>query len=79
MQTHTDRRSPSQVKVGHRGGVEQDQVHVLTRLFHAHPSLEPHFERTRVDLQKRAFNLPTATAGKKPLPKRWSRDEPCVR
>ena len=39
MQTHTDRRSPSQVKVGHREGVEQYQVQVLTRLFHAHLSL----------------------------------------
>jgi len=40
MQTHTDRRSPSQVKVGHRGGAEQGKVQVLTRLFHAHPLLD---------------------------------------
>ena len=36
MQTHTDRRSPSQVKVGHREGAEQGKVQVLTRFFHAH-------------------------------------------
>ena len=34
MQTHTDRRSPSQVKVGHREGAEQGKVQVLTRFFH---------------------------------------------
>ncbi len=36
MQTHTDRRSPSQVKVGHRGGAEQGKVQALPRFFHAH-------------------------------------------
>jgi hypothetical protein len=41
MQTHTDRRSPSQVKVGHRGGAEQGKVQALTRFFHAHLSLDP--------------------------------------
>ena len=40
MQTHTDRRSPSQVKVGHRGGAEQGKVQALTRFFHAHLSLK---------------------------------------
>src|SRR5579864_6139330 len=41
MQTHTDRRSPSQVKVGHRGRAEQGKVQALTRFFHAHFSLDP--------------------------------------
>ena len=41
MQTHTDRRSPSQVKVGHRGGAEQGKVQALPRFFHAHLSLDP--------------------------------------
>ena len=36
MQTHTDRRSPSQVKVGHREGAGQGKVQVLTRFFHVH-------------------------------------------
>jgi hypothetical protein len=41
MQTHTDRRSPSQVKVGHRGRAEQGKVQALPRFFHAHLSLDP--------------------------------------
>jgi len=40
MQTHTDRRSPSQVKVGHRGGAEQGKVQALTRFFHDFVNLE---------------------------------------
>ncbi len=36
MQTHTDRRSPSQVTVGHREGAGQGKVQVLTRFFHVH-------------------------------------------
>jgi hypothetical protein len=39
MQTHTDRRSPSQVRVGHREGAEQGKVQTLTRFFHAHLAL----------------------------------------
>ncbi len=49
MQTHTDRRSPSQVKVGHRGEVEQGKVQVLTRLFHAHWLLET-FSKLKANL-----------------------------
>ena len=50
MQTHTDRRSPSQVKVGHRGGAEQGKVQALTRFFHALYWLH------RMSVPKKGFN-----------------------
>ena len=34
MQTHTDKRSPSQVKVSHREGAVIGKAHVDTQLFH---------------------------------------------